>query len=395
VETEQALKIKFDMVLPLLDERQRRIYLATEADAIGHGGVSLVARVAGVSRSTIHAGLGESVESSGRIRRAGGGRKQTQTPALIKALESMVSPETRGDPMSPLRWTCKSTRQLADAMKEAGYPVSHMLVGKLLRQMGYSLQANAKTIEGGDHPDRDDQFQYISKEVRKHQRTGQPVVSVDTKKKELIGNYKNAGREYQPEGEPVEVGVYDFPDKAEGKAVPYGVYDVNLNQAWVSVGRDHDTAAFAVESLRRWWNHMGSEAYPRAKRLLICADGGGSNGHRPRLWKLELAKFASESGLTITVCHYPPGTSKWNKIEHRLFSHITMNWRGRPLTSHECVVELIGATTTREGLHIEAALDPARYPTKVKVSKSDMATVPLKRHRFHGDWNYTIAPAGS
>lgn len=396
MEIEEALKIKFDMVLPLLDERQRRIFMATEAATIGHGGVALVARVAGASRSTVHAGLNESAEPSSRIRRPGAGRKRLQDsdPGLLEALNAMVAPETRGDPMSPLRWTCKSTRQLADALTKAGHPVTHRTVGTILAEMGFSMQANAKTREGRDHPDRDAQFRYINRQVRKHQKAGQPVVSVDTKKKEPVGNFKNAGREWQPEGEPVETNMHDFVDKKLGKVVPYGVLDVGRNEAWVSVGQDHDTATFAVESLRRWWTSMGLDAYPDAHSLLVCADGGGSNGHRTRLWKLELAKFANESGLKITVCHYPPGTSKWNKIEHRLFSHITMNWRGRPLVSHECVVEVISATTTREGLRVKAALDEGVYPTKVKVSNEEMASIPLTRHKFHGkDWNYTISPS--
>jgi hypothetical protein len=396
METRDALKIKFDMVLPLLDERQRRTYLATEAATLGHGGVALVAQVAGVSRTTVHRGLSESPDPTGRVREPGGGRRSLRDtdPGLVEALDALVAPETRGDPMSVLRWTCKSTRNLAEALTAAGHKTSHRVVGKLLGELGYSLQANAKTREGKDHPDRDAQFRYIGKQVRKFQKKGEPVVSVDGKKKELIGTYKNGGQEWWPKGKPEEVNTHDFMDKELGKAVPYGVYDVGLNEGWVSVGRDHDTSVFAVESLRRWWNSMGVSAYAKAKSLLVCADGGGSNGHRLRLWKLELARFASESGLKITVCHFPPGTSKWNKIEHRMFSHITMNWRGRPLVSFECVVQLIGATTTREGLRVKAELDAGTYPTKIKVSDKEMASLPLDRHKFHGDWNYTLAPAG-
>lgn len=397
METEEVLERKFAKLLPHLDERQRRVYLASEAEALGHGGVSMVARVAGVSRTTVHAGLSEPNESKSRTRRPGGGRKTLKEtdPELLEALNALVDPDTRGDPMSALRWTCKSTRQLAAALTESGHPVSHVVVGELLREMGYSLQANSKTREGKEHPDRDLQFRYINKQVKKHQKDDQPVVSVDSKKKELIGNFKNSGREWERVGEPQEVNTHDFPDKKLGKAVPYGVYDVGLNEAWVSVGRDHDTAAFAVESLRRWWNSMGSNAYPDAGTLLVCADGGGSNSHRTKLWKLELAKFADETGLKITVCHFPPGTSKWNKIEHRLFSHITMNWRGHPLVSHQCIVDLIGSTTTRQGLRVEAGHDTKTYPLKIKVSKKEMATIPLTRHKFHGDWNYTIMPAAN
>jgi hypothetical protein len=392
VDTEAVLERKFELVLPHLNERQRRVYLASEAEALGYGGVSLVARVAGVSRTTVHSGLNDPVEPSSAMRRPGAGRKalSESNPDLLEALNALVDPETRGDPMSPLRWTCKSTRQLAQALNEAGHTVSHTVVSHLLREMGYSLQANVKTREGTEHPDRDAQFLYLNRQVKKHQKQGHPVVSVDSKKKELVGEFKNGGREWQPVGEPEEVNVHDFPDKKLGKAIPYGVYDVGLNEAWVSVGRDHDTAAFAVESIRRWWDTMGSEAYTDADSLLICADGGGSNGYRTRLWKAELGKLADEIGLNITVCHFPPGTSKWNKIEHRLFSHISMNWRGRPLVSHECVVQLIGSTTTREGLRVKAGQDAGRYPTKVKVSNDEMAAIALKRHKFHGEWNYTI-----
>ncbi len=311
----------------------------------------------------------------------------------MAALEALVDPHTRGDPESPLRWTCKSTRQLADALTAAGHPTSHVRAGELLRSLGYSLQANAKTREGKQHPDRDAQFRYINEQVRRHLRAGQPVISVDTKKKELIGAdpaYKNAGREWQPKGSPERVGVHDFPDPESPKAIPYGIFDIQANAGFVVVGCDRDTASFAAQTLRRWWHSVGSVAYPDAGRLLICADAGGSNGYRIRLWKLELGRLAAETGLQITVCHFPPGTSKWNHIEHRLFSAISTNWRGRPLTSHEVVVELIGATTTRGGLKVRAERDLAIYPKGVTVTDQELAMVPLKPHKFHGDWNYTV-----
>jgi hypothetical protein len=312
-------------------------------------------------------------------------------PGLVVALEALVDPDTRGDPDSPLRWTCKSTRALADALTAQGHPVSHSTVGDLLRGLGYSLQANAKTREGAAHPDRDAQFVYLAGQVRAYLDAAQPVVSVDTKKKELVGRYKNGGREGQPKGSPEQVNTHDFPGP-EGKAIPYGVYDVAANEGWVSVGKDHDTAAFAVATLRRWWQGMGAVAYPNADRLLICADAGGSNSYRTRAWKAELAEMARDTGLAVTVCHLPPGTSKWNKIEHRLFAHISMNWRGRPLESHEVVVQLIAATT-RSGLWVHAELDEGTYPTGVKVSDRDMAALPLTKHAFHGEWNYTLYPA--
>jgi hypothetical protein len=304
----------------------------------------------------------------------------------------LVDPDTRGDPMSPLRWTCKSTRQLAGALRAGGHEVEYRTVAALLDHAGYSLQAAAKTLEGNQHPDRDAQFHYLNDQVKACLAAGQPVVSVDAKKKELVGTFKNGGREWQPAGRPEPVNVHDFPDKQVGKAIPYGVYDVGRNAGWVTVGRDHDTATFAVASLRRWWQAVGTGAYPGAERLLICADGGGSNGYRVRLWKVELQQFADASGLAVTVCHLPPGTSKWNKIEHRLFSHISMNWRGRPLVSHEIIVDLIGATTTDTGLRVQAELDPGEYPTKVKVSDDELATVQLTPHAFHGEWNYTVTP---
>ena len=362
-----------------------------------------VAVAAGVSRSTVTNALAEldlpSDLPEGRSRRAGGGRKAAavKDPGLPAALETLVDPETRGDPESPLRWTCKSTRQLSRTLTAQGHPVSERTVAALLHQAGYSLQANAKTTEGKQHPDRDAQFGRINMMVRRYLKTGDPVVSVDTKKKELVGQspgYKNNDPEWQPAGDPVRVGVHDFPDPAMPKAVPYGIYDLAANSGWVSVGCDGDTAAFAVETLRRWWHTVGHVTYPKSKRLLICADAGGSNGYRVRLWKVELAKLATEIDRPITICHFPPGTSKWNKIEHRLFAHISMNWRGRPLTSHQVIVELIGATTTSKGLIVHAKADTNSYPRGIKITKQEMdALAPqLKPDAFHGDWNYTLKP---
>jgi len=393
---EEILAEKFAVVLPHLDERQRRILLAAEARALGRGGVSLVARAAGVSRQTIHTALKEldapPAPAGGRVRRPGGGRKRLaeRDPGLADALDALVEPTSRGDPESPLRWTTKSTRNLADTLTEGGHPASHTLVAGLLREQGYSLQATRKTLEGAQHPDRDAQFRYINDTARGDLDQGLPVVSVDTKKKELVGHFANKGRERQPTGAPVEVNVHDFPDPQLGKAVPYGVYDLGANSGWVNVGTDHDTAAFAVATLRRWWERVGQVAYPAATRLLVTADAGGSNGYRLRLWKVELARLAAETGLAVTVCHLPPGTSKWNRIEHRLFSHISTNWRGRPLVSHEVIVDLIGATTTRTGLTVHAELDRRSYPKGVKVADAALAAVPLSRHEFHGEWNYTI-----
>jgi hypothetical protein len=397
VDADRGLKEKLTALLPHLNERQRRLFLAAEARALGHGGVAQVARAAEVSRPTIQQGLRELTGSVGpteRVRRVGGGRKSLaeRNPVLLTDLEALVAPDTRGDPMSPLRWTCKSTRQLAGALQERGHLVGYRTVAALLDQAGYSLQAAVKTLEGNQHPDRDAQFHYLNDQVKAFLAAGQPAVSVDAKKKELVGTFKNGGREWQPQGQPEQVNVHDFPDKRVGKAIPYGVYDVGRNAGWVTVGRDHDTATFAVASLRRWWQAVGMDAYPGAERLLICADGGGSNGYRVRLWKVELQQFADATGLTVTVCHLPPGTSKWNKIEHRLFAHISMNWRGRPLISHEVVVDLIGATTTATGLQVQAELDPGAYPTKVKVSDNEFATVHLTPHAFHGEWNYTVTP---
>ncbi|HYB35602.1 MAG TPA: ISAzo13 family transposase [Mycobacterium sp.] len=395
---ERQLAEKYELIAPLLDERQRRRWLGIEARALGRGGVSAVARATGASRTTVTAAVAEVAgrgqdSAAGRVRRAGAGRPRLREsePGVVAALERLVDPATRGDPESPLRWTSKSTRTLADELGAQGHSVAPRTVAKLLHESGYSLQATRKTREGAAHPDRDAQFRYLSGQINAHLGTGDPVVSVDTKKKELVGRYKNGGREWQPTGEPEQVEVYDFIGEA-GKAIPYGVYDVAANAAWVSVGRDHDTAAFAVATLRRWWQAMGRPLYPHARRLLICADGGGSNGYRVRLWKVELAAFAAQTGLAITVCHLPPGTSKWNRIEHRLFSHISMNWRGRPLESHETVVQLIAATTTRTGLAVQAELDDRAYPKGTKISDEQMASLPLTRHDFHGEWNYTLQP---
>ncbi|QHY93543.1 Rhodopirellula transposase [Streptomyces sp. S4.7] len=360
------------MLLPHLDERQRRLLMAAEAGMLGHGGVRAVAQAAVVSETTVRKGvfgLEAGEEPLGRVRRPGGGRERVAVldQGLRPALLALVEPDERGDPMSPLRWTVKSTRTLARELKRAGHQVSADTVANLLREEGFSLRANAETIEGSQHGDRDAQFRYLNEQARGHRDAGRPVISVDTRKKELLGAFENSGRQWRPTGEPVLVGVHDFADPQLGKAVPYGIYDLAANTGRVNVGTDHDTAAFAVESIRRWWHGQGRPAYPRATRLLITAGAGGSNGYRTRAWKLELARLAAETGLTITVCHLPPGTSKWNKIEHRLFSHITMNWRGRPLTSHEVIVNSIAATTTSTGLRVRAALDTNSYPTGVKI----------------------------
>jgi transposase len=387
----------FARILPHLGERQRRLLCGAVAGALGHGGVTRVAELAAVSVPTVLGGareLDDPPDPYGRTRREGGGPKRladTQ-PGLLEALDRLVDPDTRGDPESPLRWTCKSTRQLADALCAQGFKVSDDTVGRLLKEQGYTLQRTRKTLEGAQHPDRDAQFRYVNEQAREHLAAGQPVVSVDTKKKELVGRYANGGAEWQPSGEPVEVGVHDFPDPKLGKAIPYGVYDLAANAGWVSVGIDHDTATFAVATLRRWWERLGRALYPDADRLLVTADAGGSNGYRIRAWKTELARFAADTGLQVTVCHFPPGTSKWNKVEHRLFAHSSMNWRGRPLESHEAVVELIGATTTRAGLTVQAELDQGRYPLGVKVSDQELAAVPIRRHEFHGEWNYGVVP---
>lgn len=392
------LAVKFAVLWPHLDERQRRLLMAAEARGLGHGGIRAVARAAAVSETTVRKGVYEleaGEEPLGRVRRPGGGRKRLTDldPRLRPALLELVEPDERGDPMSPLRWTVKSTRTLARELTQAGHKTSADTVAGLLREEGFSLQANAKTLEGGQHADRDAQFRHLNEQAREHRNAGQPVISVDTKKKELVGDFKNTGCQWRPTGEPVPVHIHDFADPQLGKAVPYGIYDLAANTGWVNVGTDHDTAAFAVESIRRWWHGQGQVAYPQATRLLITADAGGSNGYRTRSWKLELAQLAAETGLTITVCHLPPGTSKWNKIEHRLFSHITMNWRGRPLTSHEVIVNSIAATTTRTGLRVTAQMDTNTYPTGVRIGDAEMAALPLTRHTFHGDWNYVLHPS--
>jgi hypothetical protein len=395
---EALLAAKFAALFPHLDERQRRLVAGAEARSLGHGGIRVVARAAGMREGTVSDGAAE-LESGaaplGRIRRPGGGRKKLieLDPALLPALLALVEPQERGDPMSPLRWTTKSTRALAAELTRQGHAIGADTVAELLRREGFSLQGNAKTLEGMQHPDRDAQFRYLAGQVAEHRDAGQPVVSMDAKKKELVGQFENAGREWARAGAAVRVDCHDFPGDAAGKALPYGIYDVAANTGWVNVGTDHDTAAFAVESLRRWWNGAGRAAYPRATRLLATVDAGGSNGYRTRTWKTCLAALADETGLDITVCHFPPGTSKWNTIEHRLFSRITMNWRGRPLTSHEVVVASIAATTTGTGLAVHAELDTGSYPTGVQVSDEAIAALPVSRHRFHGDWNYTLHPA--
>ena len=400
-DVESVLRAKFEAVLPHLDERSARLVLAGEARALGHGGIAAVARASGASRSRIQDGVNE-LESgtapSPRIRRAGGGRKPAEQadPGLLPALLALVEPTRRGDPCSALSWTTLSVRHLAAELTAAGHRVTGQTVGKLLRANGFSLQANAKQLEGGDHPDRDAQFSYLNDQAAAHADDGQPVISVDTKKKELVGNYKNGGREWRPAGAPEQVKVHDFIDPQLGKANPYGVYDVSADTGWVTVGTDHDTCAFAVNTIRSWWASTGQGGYPHATRLLITADGGGSNGYRTRAFKTELAALAEQTGLTITVCHLPPGTSKWNKIEHRLFSHISMNWRGRPLTSHEVIVNTIAATRTRSGLAVHAELDTGSYPVGVKVPDQQMKALEdngtLTRHHWHGDWNYTLNP---
>ena len=395
----ELVKQRFAALEPFLDERLRRLFAAAEAQALGRGGVSAVAEATGVSRRAIAVGLkelcsGQTDGTAKRIRKPGGGRKRTaaKDATLIADLERLIEPVTRGDPESPLCWTCKSVRKLAAELNSQGHQVSHRLVAELLQELGYSLQANRKTSEGASHPDRDAQFVHIAEQVAAHQHEGQPVISVETKKKELIGNFKNGGRELRPKGEPEEVRVHDFMIPELGKVSPYGVYDVTQNLGWVNVGIDHDTAAFAVESIRRWWHMMGQPRYPDAHRLLITADGGGSNGYRVRLWKVELQKLADELGLTITVCHLPPGTSKWNKIEHRLFSHISVNWRGKPLVSHEVIVNLIAATTAVRGLTVACQLDTGAYPTGITVTDKELAEINLQPADFHGEWNYVISP---
>ena len=395
--TVEMLAAKFGAILPFLDERQRRLLLGAEARALGHGGIRLVAQAAGVREATVALGVGDLEGEAlppGRARLPGGGRRQSACldPGLVPALLALVEPEERGDPMSPLRWTVKSTRALAAELSAQGHRVSPGTVAGLLREQGFSLQANAKVLEGSSHADRDAQFRYIGGQAAERMAAGQPVVSVDAKKKETVGEFGNAGRQWRPKGDPARVRDHDFASEGDGKAIPYGIYDLAANAGWVSVGTDHDTAAFAVETIRRWWNARGRLDYPAAARLLVTADAGGANGYRTRAWKTGLAALALETGLEITVCHFPPGTSKWNKIEHRLFSHITMNWRGRPLTSHEVVVSSIAATTTRTGLTVHAELDPGSYPTGQAVTDAEMDALPLTRHDWHGNWNYTLRP---
>lgn len=395
---EVALAEKFALLSPHLDERQRRLLAGAEARSLGRGGMTVVARTSGLSLPTVRKGMREleqDTEPLAGARRPGGGRKSAvaRDPGLPAALEQLVSPDARGDPESPLRWTTRSTRALSTALGERGHSASRNRVAELLHAAGYSLQGNRKTVEGRQHPDRDAQFGYINDLAARYLAAGLPVVSVDTKKKELVGDYKNAGEQWRPAGDPVKVGVHDFPDPAVGKAVPYGIYDIAANEGFVSVGSDGDTAAFAVQTLRRWWQVVGDDTYRGVRRLLVCADAGGSNGYRLRLWKTELARLAEQTGLKITVCHFPPGTSKWNKIEHRLFAQISSNWRGEPLTSHQVVVDLIGATTTQTGLTVRAERDPASYPRGIKVSDAELAAVRLQRHHFHGDWNYTVRPS--
>ena len=395
---EAKIRAKYRALAPTMNERVCRLWAGTEAQALGHGGIALVARATGLARNTICQGLRELATPvplpPDRARRPGGGRKRATVvdPHLPAALEELVEPGTRGDPESPLRWTCKSTRHLAAELTAHGHAVSHVVVAHLLDTLGYSLQANRKTQEGTSHPDRNAQFVHIHTTIAAQLQRGHPAISVDTKKKELVGRFKNAGRTWRPTGEPEPVKVHDFLDPTQGKAIPYGVYDLGRNAGWVSVGVDHDTAAFAVTTIRRWWRALGRRRYPDAPSLLILADSGGSNGARVRLWKWELQRLATQTGLTITVCHLPPGTSKWNKIEHRLFSFISQNWRGQPLLTHATIVNLIAATRTKAGLTVRCILDKHPYPKAVKVTAAQMASIHLTPHTFHGDWNYTIHP---
>ncbi|MEO6562497.1 MAG: ISAzo13 family transposase [Nitrosospira sp.] len=405
MEIDSPVGQRWNVMRDALDERQRRLLVAVEAKVLGRGGISAVAAATGVSRTTIATGIQEveamlssdltaAASLPTGTRQAGAGRKKIETKdvTLLPDLLALVDSSTRGDPESPLRWTCKSLRNLADELKAKGHAVSHVVVGKLLKQQDYSLQGNVKVLEGNQSPDRNAQFEHINASVTAALQANQPVISVDTKKKELVGAYKNAGQEWLPSGEPVKVKVHDFIDKELGRANPYGVYDIGADEAWVGVGTDYDTSAFAVQTIRRWWFSMGIERYRQAKQLVITADGGGSNGHRVRLWKLELSRLAQEIGLDIQVHHFPPGTSKWNKIEHRLFSFITMNWRGQPLVSHEVIVNLIASTKTRSGLRVRAELDTAEYPKGVVVSDATLSTINIERDAFHGDWNYCIRP---
>ena len=392
---DMKLQKKILKILPYLNEKQKRIFVASEALYLGYGGVSKMARLTKLSRPTIHRGiedLGSRVKKGAvdRIRLPGGGRKASHVgnKELKKEIKKLVEGTTRGDPMTPLKWTCKSSREISKSISNA----SHTTVATILKDLGYSLQANEKSLESKSHPDRNAQFEYINSEVKRFMSNGWPVISVDAKKRELMGNYKNNGREWRKKGKSRKVKTYDFREKDTEVAIPYGVYDMQKNLGWVNVGCDHNTACFAVQSIQRWWNHMGRKDYQKAAEILICADGGGSNSHRTRLWKFKLQEFASKSGLKVTVCHFPPGASKWNKIEHRLFSHISMNWRGQPLISHDVVVNLISATKTHTGLKVKAKLDKRSYPTGIKISDEEMEQVCLEKHPFHGDWNYTIVP---
>ena len=401
---EEIISKKYNLLKPFLDEQSKRLFAAAEALSIGKGNISIVSRATGISENTIKKGCNElesgkvgTIETpipDDKIRAPGGGRKKSveKDPTLLSDLETLIEPTSCGDPESPLRWTSKSLRKLAEELQKMGHKTSHARVADMLHMLGYSLQANKKTIEGTEHPDRDDQFKHINEKCKTFQDEKQPVISVDSKKKELIGNFKNAGRELRPKKDPILVNVYDFKDKELGKVNPYGVYDITNNSGWVNVGIDNDTASFAVESIRRWWNMMGCKVYPEAKKLMITADCGGSNGYRVRLWKVELQKFADETGLEISVCHFPPGTSKWNKIEHRLFSQITLNWRGKPLTSYEVVVNLIAATTTSKGLEVKCMLDENEYPKGIKIDKKQVEELDIVRDEFHGEWNYTFKP---
>jgi len=395
----EGLELKFNLLVGDLDERGRRRWAATEAMALGYGGITAVSLATGLSDRTIRNGIRELQSDeplpSDRQRRAGGGRKPLEDSQkdLLAAIDRLVEPTERGDPQSPLRWTCKSLRNLQGELASQGYQVGRMKISKVLRSLGYSLQGNRKTREGTDHPDRNAQFEHIARRVRACQRGGRPAVSVDTKKKETLGKKANVGKEYRPAGEPLEVDTHDFPDKELGKAIPYGVYDLESNEAWVSVGISRDTGEFAVEAIRRWWRRLGKKRYAKPKRLLITADSGGSNGHRNRLWKYELQRLANQTGMIIEVCHYPPGTSKWNKIEHRLFCHITRNWRGVPLESHQVVVSLVSSTRTAEGLEVHCRLDENNYPKGRKITDAEMSEIRIKRNAFHGDWNYEIKPS--
>lgn len=401
----EAIKKRYEKLSPFLDESRKRLVAGAESSVLGHGGIATVSKATGLARNTIKQGQKDLEKLKGKckqfkgirgisIREPGGGRKREvdKHPEIKIKLKELVESTTRGDPESPLTWTCKSLRNLSSELKSKGHNVSHMIVRTLLIEMGYSLQANRKTHEGSNHPDRDRQFEHINQQVQNFQKENQPVISVDTKKKELVGNFKNNGQEWMEKGHPEKVNVYDFPEKKKGKAIPYGVYDIKENKAWVSVGTDSDTSEFAVETIRRWWKFMGAYCYPNAKKILITADGGGSNGTRVRLWKAELQRFADETGMEISVCHFPPATSKWNKIEHRLFSQITKNWRGRPLVSHEVIVNLIENTKTKTGLEVKCGIDRNKYQKGIKISDEEFKKIRIKRNDFHGDWNYTICP---